>query len=545
MCVNAKGAAMQPPNQPSRIYSRDADVHGSSQWASREHLKARHFGETGRMFLGYGLPEHSKAKSYQIRSSSKMHHLVVGATRSGKGISSAIPTCLEHDGPLAVLDVKDGENASVTARYRRDVLGRNVVLIDPEDKVASALGMRSYAFNPVGDLDPKSDDFFDQAFLIADSLVMDNSKDPFWSDEAKALITGFCMYARTAAKVLLPAPDKGRTLGQVRAMLNLAPKAFINLISGEFETDEEGNTTLITMGRAQSRNEHVRSAAGRIMNKNSKERASVISTAQSNTHFLESPKIQRILSKSEFNPAVLEEGKTDVFIIMSTAKIAANNRLLRLFVNLTISAISRFKKKPDPPILLLLEEMGTALGRLSMVETAFGLLAGYGVVLKGFSQDFNQLKSLYRDNWETIIANCGVIQCCGVNDIFTCDYLSKLCGGATIEFVSEASAQYRASIASDPNYYSRDGQVFSRPLITPSEIRVMHPSAQLLIFANAHPATAFKTAYFLDDRYRDKQDKPLYDTHPDYADKPLSRSIDFTRIGLDIGAILDPVFNGA
>lgn len=536
---------MQPPNGPPRIYSRDPHVHGSSQWAKPAHLKARHFGSTGRMFLGYGLPEHDKAKSFQIRSSSKMHHLVVGATRSGKGISAAIPTCLEHDGALVVLDVKDGENAHVTARYRRDVLGRNVILIDPEEIVAPVLVMQSFAFNPVADLDPDSDDFFDQAFLIADALVMDNAKDPFWSDEAKALITGFCMYARTASKLLLPAPEKGRTLGQVRAILNLAPKDFNTLIAGEFETAEDGTATLITPGMAQSRNEHVRSAAARIMNKASKERASVISTAQSNTHFLESPKIQRILSKSDFNPSVLEEGKTDVFVIMSTAKLALNNRLLRLFVNWTISAISRFKTKADPPIVLLLEEMGTALGRLTMVETAFGLMAGYGLILKGFLQDFNQLKFFYRDNWETIIANCGVIQCCGVNDVFTCEYLSRLCGTTTIEFVSEASAQYRAGLASDPHYYSRDDHVLSRPLITPSEIRVMHPSAQLLIFANAHPATAYKTAYFLDHRYRDGSGKPLFDCHPDYADKPLSRAIDFTKSGLDIGALLDPVFNGS
>lgn len=536
---------MQTPNHPARIYSRDAYAYGSSQWASRAHLKSRHYGETGRIFLGYGLPEQSKAKAYQIRSSSKMHHLVVGSTRSGKGISSAVPTCLEHDGALVVLDVKDGENASVCARYRRDVLGRSVALIDPEHIVAPTLGMQNFAFNPVGDLNPESDDFFDQAFLIADALVMDNAKDPFWSDEAKALITGFCMYARTAAKPLLPVPDKGRTLGQVRAMLNLPPKAFTDLIAGEFETDEDGNTTLITLGMAQSRNEHVRAAAARIMNKASKERASVISTAQSNTHFLESPKIQNILSKSEFSPSALEDGNTDVFIIMSTAKIAMNNRLLRLFVNWTISAISRFKKKAEPPILFLLEEMGTALGRLSMVETAFGLMAGYGMILKGFLQDFNQLKSLYRDNWETIIANCGVIQCCGVNDVFTCEYLSKLCGTTTIEFISETSAQYRASLISDPNYYSRDDQLISRPLITPSEIRVMHPSDQLLILANAHPVTAFKTAYFLDRRYRDKRGDPLFDLHPDYADKPLPRAIDFTAANLDISAILDPVFNGA
>jgi len=534
---------MQPPNQPPRIYSRDPHAHGSAQWATPAHLKARHYGETGRMFLGYGLPENSKAKSYQIRSSSKMHHLVVGATRSGKGISSAIPTCLEHKGALVVLDVKDGENANVCARYRRDVLDRNVVIIDPENIVAPVLDMRNFSFSPVADLDPASDDFFDQAFLIADALVMDNAKDPFWSDEAKALITGFCMYARTAAKPLLPSPEKGSTLGQVRAMLNLAPKAFINLIAGEFETDEDGNPILITPGMAQSRNEHVRSAAARIMNKASKERAGVISTAQSNTHFLESPRIQRILSTSDFNPSVLEDGNTDVFVIMSTAKIAQNNRLLRLFVNWTISAISRFKKKPEPPILLLLEEMGTALGRLTMVEAAFGLMAGYGLILKGFLQDFNQLSNLYKDSWETIIANCGVIQCCGVNDVFTCEYLSKLCGTTTIEFVSEASAQYRAGLASDPNYYSRDDHVISRPLITPSEIRVMHPSAQLLILANTHPVTAYKTAYFLDSRYRQQDGTPLFDLHPDYADKPAPRPIDFTVRGLDIGAVLDPVFN--
>jgi len=534
-----------PEHRPARIYSRDPHAYGSSQWASRKHLRTRHYGETGRIFLGYGLPKHSRAKSYQIRSSSKMHHLVVGSTRSGKGISAAIPTCLEHDGALVVLDVKDGENARITARYRRDVLGRNVVLIDPDSIVTSSLGMRNHAFNPVDDLDPESDDFFDDAFLIADSLVMDNVKDPFWSDEAKALIAGFCMYARTSPLTLLPVPDKGRTLGQVRAMLNLAPKAFINLIAGEFETDGAGNTTMIQAGMAQSRNEYVRSAAGRIMNKSSKERASVISTAQSNTHFLESPRIQRSLSKSEFNPAILEDSNTDVFIIMSTAKIIRNNRFLRLFVNWSLSALSRFKKKPDPPVLFLLEEMGTALGRLSMIESGFGLMAGYGVILKGFLQDFNQLKTLYKDNWETIIANCGVIQCCGVNDLFTSDYLSKLCGTSTIEFISEASAQRRASLASDPDYYSREDQVISRPLITPSEIRVMHPSAQLMILANAHPATAYKTAYFLDARYRDKRGKPLFDLHPDYAGTPLSPAIDFTRAGLDIGAVLDPVFNSA
>ena len=60
---------------------------------------------------------------------------------------------------------------------------------------------------------------------------------------------------------------------------------------------------------------------------------------------------------------------------------------------------------------------------------------------------------------------------------------------------------------------------------------------------NTHPAIAYKTAYFLDARYRDKKGLPLFDIHPDYADKPLPRPIDFTKAGLDIGAVLNPIFN--
>jgi type IV secretion system protein VirD4 len=41
-----------------------------------------------------------------------------------------IPNLLDYPGACVVLDIK-GENYAVTSRYRRDVLGHDVYLLDP------------------------------------------------------------------------------------------------------------------------------------------------------------------------------------------------------------------------------------------------------------------------------------------------------------------------------------------------------------------------------------------------------------------------------
>lgn len=530
-------------DKPTRIYQRDHDVHGSSQWATREHLKARHYGENGRIFLGYSPAEHTKARAFAISTSTTQHGLVIGPTRNGKGVCFTIPHCLNHAGSLIAMDIKDGEMALITARYRRDVLGHDVILFDPWDRVASKLDMPNSAFNPLDFLDPNDDEFVDNAFIIADAMTLnENAREPFWSDEARSLKAGLLMYVKTAPLPLLPVPSKGRSLGQMRAMLNLGPKAFKDMVAGEFGTEEDGTVKLITPGMAQSRNEHVRAAASRIMNKAERERSGILSTAQSNTHFLESPKVQQALNRSDFDPKTLENGNTSIYIIMPTDKHDTHNRLLRLLIAITLITASRFKTKPDPPISFILEE-ANALGHMQKVTSAYGLLAGQGVQMITVWQDLNQMAERYK-NWQSMVANSGFLVCVGTRDIFTAEYLSKMCGMTTIEHLSEESAATRGGLFSDPEYFSRNDGLYKRALITPDEIMTMHPSAQLILLAHAHPVTAYKTAYFLDRHYRDIQGKPIYDTHPHYADQPLMPSVSFTKTGLDIGVILDEVLNG-
>jgi len=525
-----------------RIYRSDAHLHGSARWSTRADLNKRHYGEHGRIFLGYGLAERRGKRSFAITTSTARHGTVLGPTRSGKGICFTIPQCLNHQGSLVAMDIKDGEMALITARYRSCVLGHDVFLFDPWDVVCSSLGLKQAAFNPLETLDPASDRFVDDAFIIAEALVVsDHAKEPFWGDEARALIAGLIMHVKAAPKILLPAPDQGRTLGQVRGCLNLGPKAFKTLIAGEFEKDEDGTIHLITPGMAQSRNEHVRSASARIMNKSDRERSGVLSTAQSNTHFLESPPVQRALSRSDFDPSALEHGKMSLYIIMPTDKHHTHGRLLRLMISVLLTAAARFKSKAEPPVCFLLEE-ANALGHMPIISAAYGLMAGKGLQLISVWQDFNQMAARY-DNWQTMIANSGFIQVLSTRDHFTSEYLSKMCGTTTIEQLSEDSAAMRAGIFTDPNYLSRDDALQGRALITPDEIMTMHPASQLLLLAHAHPATAYKTAYFLDKRYRDHHGQPLYDAHPDYSGKGHVRAIDFT-CSSNIGAALDSVLGG-
>lgn len=214
-----------------------------------------------------------------------------------------------------------------------------------------------------------------------------------------------------------------------------------------------------------------------------------------------------------------------------------------MLLSIAITAVTRFKTKPNPPVYFLLEE-AAALGRLDVIEAAYGLMAGYGMQLHLILQDLNQLASLYQDRWQTFPANSGVIQIFGTRDLMTSEYISKLCGVTTVESLSEASAEKRAGFFSDPNYLSRDDALTSRSLITPDEIMTMHPAAQLLILPHAHPIACFKTAYFLDKRYRDKKGRPLFDIHPHYADRRLAPPVNFLRSNFDIGGALDQVFDG-
>jgi type IV secretion system protein VirD4 len=96
-----------------------------------------------------------------------------------------------------------------------------------------------------------------------------------------------------------------------------------------------------------------------------------------------------------------------------------------------VSALRALYRRGGLRTLLLIDEMA-ALGHLAPLEDAFGLVRAYRVQIVGYLQDMAQLKALYKERWESFIANAGVIQSFAPNDLTTAEWLSKRSGQTTV-----------------------------------------------------------------------------------------------------------------
>ena len=149
------------------------------------------------------------------------HMISVAPTRSGKGVSLIIPNLLTYQGSVLAVDPK-GENAWITAAYRRDRLGQKTVILDPWGEVNRRYGSMAgisetiSRFNPLSILNPDSDEYVDDLAYLADALIISrNSRDPHWDDSARELVAGLIAFV-----VESPAYRDAASLGLVRGLLS-------------------------------------------------------------------------------------------------------------------------------------------------------------------------------------------------------------------------------------------------------------------------------------------------------------------------------------
>ena len=362
--------------------------------------------------------------------------------------------------------------------------------------------MERGGLNPLGLIGEGSADAADDAAGIAEMLVVEDGgggDNSFWADEAKALLAGLILH------VALSESGERRSLLTVRELLTLDAAGF--------------ETTMEKMkGSADA---VVRRAGNRIEQKHDRERSAVVSTAQSHTHFLDSPRMASVLGRSTFDPSALRPGARglpgghdfepnafdaqrplSVYLLLPPDRLDAFSRWLRLVVATSITALAKLGPIAGgaPPAsrraLFLLDEFAQ-LGAMPPVRRAFSLMAGYGVQVWPFLQDLGQLRRLYPKDWESFVANADVLQAFGTTDQFTAEYLSKMAGTATVFDQSAGTGRSRGKHTSrSSNLSSRET---SRALVTPDELRRLGRSDQVLLVRGEQPVLARRIAYY-DDR---------------------------------------------
>jgi type IV secretion system protein VirD4 len=306
-----------------------------------------------------------------------------------------------------VLDPK-GELARATIEHRRR-MGQKCFVLDPFGET----GVPTAAHNPFAELGQgKREHIAADAAQLADALIIGNPKDPHWTDSAKNLIRGIVLH-------LLSTNPKAATLREVRRLLNATPaeldRLFTAMVDSAAFDGIVANIGASFLGKKES--------GGR-------ELQGILSTAQEQTAPLDD--VARVTERSDFRLGDLRSGKLSLYLVLPGMRMGTHYRWLRLVVQQALAAMER---APVPrgslPVWFVLEEF-PALGHMRSIETAAGLMAGFGVKLWSVLQDLTQLQTHYPKSWETFLGNAGVIQAFGNADYTTTEHLSKMLGATQV-----------------------------------------------------------------------------------------------------------------
>ncbi len=458
--------------------SHQSDTHGSARFATPAEIQPLRETQRG-LLIGT-----DNRTGELLRYDGPSHLLTIAPTRTGKGVGTLIPNLLTAERSVICIDPK-GENARITGRARTRF--GPVHVVDP----FGITGQTSAAFNPLAGLDAADVDAAEEAATLADALVYDPPGavgEAHWNEEAKALITGLILH------IVADEPPERRHLGTLRAWLTLAPDDFEELLD--------------RMQESQAANGLVARAANRHRGKSDREGAGVLSSAQRHTHFLDSPRMTAVLSRSAFRFADLKARTATVFLVLPPDRLETYARWLRLMVSQSLLEMARSQTRPAEPVLYLLDEFA-ALGYLAPVERAMGLMAGYGVQLWPILQDVHQLRATYAKRAGSFFSNAAVLQVFGVNDHETAQLVSNLLGQSTVVFHTTSNTSGPLFGSVEPTS-SRGEQHAGRPLLTPDEVRTLDPQYELLFLAGQRPVQARKIRYYSDRRF-----EGLFDPMPE------------------------------
>lgn len=335
------------------------------------------------------------------------HAVTVAGSRAGKSSTVLIPNLRRYPGSALVLDPK-GELARATAAHRAR-MGQTVHVLDPFGETA----IPSASHNPFDELGQgNTAHVAADAAQLADALIISNNKDAHWTDSAKNLVRGLVLH-------LLSTEGRPANIRQVRRMLNGTPAeldALFSAMTGSGAYDGiVANIGASFLGKLE--------AGGR-------ELQGILSTAQEQTAPLDD--IVRITERSDFRLRDLSSSGMTIYLVLPGMRMGTHYRWLRMVIQQALAAMER---SPVPrgqlPVWFVLEEF-PSLGHMRSIETAAGLMAGFGVKLWSVLQDLTQLQTHYPKSWETFLGNAGVVQAFGNADVTTTEHLAKLLGSTQV-----------------------------------------------------------------------------------------------------------------
>ncbi len=456
-----------------------SDLHGRARLLGRRFLK-KLTRRKGILLGQWGGGRRARLIGWSLEGSA----ITVAPPRTGKGALIALnllsPDYRGFDGSTVTIDPR-GELWCIAARRRRE-LGRRVLLMDPFGVVEAHRDafpechlpdVRTARYNPLAFIREEEGLAVRDINVLLDALLTpprpgahDNAR--HFHESARAIIAGYMAWVR-----FHEAPQR-RTLKRVHDLLSMAPdrrKAFAAHVK---------SLAPFAGGLA-----HI--AVEREAQVGKEEGGSNFTTIANQLAFLNYPEMAANTGESSFDPLVLADGDTDLFVVAPEETVEHVKGWLRLWVAIP-NAVAGIKPL-ERDMLIVIDEM-PRIGYLKPVMDGYTMAAGKGVHFWCFAQSISALDSSWgKEHRRTLLHLAEIVQVLGFprTDAEGAEELSKAIGTATFEGRTESKsgtvAENRVVTANTQWQAGESKSLVRERLVTPDELMTLGPDRQYVIAA--------------------------------------------------------------
>ena len=409
-----------------------------------------------------------------LRRLDDRHHLVIGPTRSGKGVGYVIPNALMFPGSMIVTDLK-GEIFQQTAGYRK-ANGHQVFLFSPG-------ASKTHRWNPMDyvrqDRGNRTMDIQNMAsILIPETLGSDNA---VWQGTAQQVIAGVISYVLESSHY-----RNRRNLGEVNSIFNAGVdlQGLMKLIK-EKEPDLSRFTT-------DSFNAYI--------SLNERTARSALLDIQKAMQPFRNERVIAATNVTDIDLASIRRRPVSIYLAPNISDVTILRPLLTLFVQQSMDLLTREFDPSALPAYFLLDEF-RQLKRMDEIMNKLPYVAGYNIKMAFIIQDLKSLDEIYGEtSRHSLLGNCGLQLILGANDQATAEYASRALGKKTIRYKSESRTLELMGLPRR----TKVEQIRERDLMMPQEVRQMPEDRMLLLVEGQraifgqkirfHELAAFKAA---------------------------------------------------
>ena len=457
----------------------ESDLHGRARLLGQRFL--RRLAKRQGILLGqWGAGRNAKLIGWSLEGSA----ITVAPPRAGKGATIALNLLSPDDrgfqGSTVTIDPR-GELWCIASRRRRE-LGRRAVLIDPFGVVRGHKEQfpkthlpdtDSASYNPLGFIREDDGLAVRDINVLLDALLTPprpdaNQNSLHFYESARAIVAGYMAWVR------FKEPLGRRTLQTLYEMLSAPPGAregFADAFRKE-EPFAGGLARLAVERQAQVGKE---------------EGGSTFTTIANQLAFLNFPELVAHTQTSSFDPLILADGDSDLFVVAPEETIEHVKGWLRLWVAIPNAVAGIKPLKRD--LLIVIDEM-PRLGYLKPVMDGYTMAAGKGVHFWCFAQSISALDSTWgTEHRKTLLHLAELVQILGFprTDAEGAEEMSKAIGTVTFE----ARTESRSGTISESNIVTANTQwqageslsLVRERLVTPDELMTLGPDRQYVIAA--------------------------------------------------------------